>query len=122
MAPAKVHVRAEAGDQHQGTQRYAKKESRDHGKYWRTNARIADQLGQRLPPGQPPWISGLDMVNEVIASGLSKLAARGISAATRSRPMLVLISPPRPAPMLGTSPGDTSLAFWRIPIKTSCSP
>src|SRR5260370_29826837 len=106
MAPAEVHVRAEAGDQHQGTQRHAKKESRDHGKYWRTNAIIADQLGQRLPPGPPPWISGLDMVNDVIASGLSKHPARGISATTRPRPTVVLISPPTPPALLSTCPGD----------------
>src|SRR4029077_5848443 len=111
MSRAQIRVCAEAGDQHHGAKPHAKKESRDHGKYCRTNARIADQLGQRLPSGQPPWISGLDIVSDVIASGLSKLAARGISAATRSRPMLVLISPPSAVAMLGTSPGDTCFAF-----------
>src|SRR5260370_11590766 len=111
LAPAEVHVGRETRDEHQRAQHDPQEESRDHGKYWRTSARIFDQFGMRLPPGPPPCHNGGSMTIWVIESGLSKLDASGSSVAIRSRPMLGLTSPPSAAARLGTSAGDICFDF-----------
>src|SRR5712692_3629865 len=120
MASAQIRIGCEARDQHQSAQAQPEEELGDHGKYWRTSARISGQLGVRLPPGPPPCHNGGVITIEVIASGLSKVAAKGMSWATRLRPMLVLISPPRAAAIEGTSVDDTCFAFCRMASRTCC--
>ena len=96
-------------------------DSRDHGKYWCTSGRIRPQFGSdaaarrrlracRAAAGRSAgWHRGCRS---------SRPAAR--RRATRSRPMLVLSSPPMAAARAGMSSGASCLAFARMASSTCC--